>query len=205
MRRVLGARFATTLVAAACALTVAACGEDEEQGAVTGEGYAFDLPEAWSDSTDRAEDLGEEVAGDIPAGDLGTQYDSLATDEPVDGFATNVNVIVQGSLAGEIDSRRFVESSRRVFTDPALSSQFLPTSVEVTGGPTEMAETDVGGVSGYSFDVETEAADRQLTQRFVGVVNDGSAYAITFTALADEFDSEVADLESILDGWTWDG
>jgi hypothetical protein len=196
-------RLASAIAALACAVAIAACGDDEG-GPISGSGYEFDLPSNWHDASDQADDLSDQVGSDIPAGDLGTQYDAVALDEPVNGFATNVNVIVQTSLASNIDSRRLAQSSARVFTDPDMAAQFLPQSLEVVGGPTKLKPTDVGAEPGYYFDVETETAGRRLTQRFAVVVHDGSGYATTFTALGDSFDSELPELESIFGSWRWD-
>jgi hypothetical protein len=196
-------RLASAIAALACAIAIAACGDDEG-GPISGSGYEFDLPSGWHDASDQAGDLSEQIGSDIPAGDQGTQYDSVALDKPVDGFASNVNVIVQGSLASSVDSRKLAQSSWRVFLNPELSAQYLPRSLDVVGGPTMIKQIDVGGETGYYFDVDTESAGRRLTQRFVTVVRDGSGYATTFSALGDSFDSELDELESIFDSWRWD-
>lgn len=203
MRQRRGPGWTTALIAAACALAIVSCGDDE-QGSVAGSDYEFDLPADWQDAKDAAGDLAEEAEDAIPAGDLGIQYDSVAADEPVNGFASNVNVIVEGSLAERFDSRRYAAANARLFSDPELARQFLPSNVELLEGPTELAPTEVGGTAAFQFDLDTEFGARRLTQRLTAVVHEGTGYAITFTALADEFDAEAAELEAILESWRWD-
>ena len=204
MRKGRGARWTTALLAAVCALTLAACGDDDEQGAVAGSDYEFDLPADWQDAKGAAGDLAEETEDAIPGDDLGVQYDSVVADEPVNGFASNVNVIVEGSLAEKFDSRSYAEANARVFSDPELAAQVLPSSLELLDGPTELAPTEVGGTPAFHFDIDTEVSARRLTQRVTAVVHEGTGYAITFTALADEFDAEAAELGEILESWRWD-
>ena len=192
------------MVVAALAVPVATgCGDGGGE-TVAGSGYEYELPDGWSDANESSEELAEIAESEIPAQDLGVEFDSLAADQPTNGFSTNLNVTVEGSLASEVDSRRYAELNGRIFRDPRLRARFLPPSFELLRGPTPAQEVQVGDETGFAFDIESEVGARRLGQRFVGVVHDGTGYAITFTALADDLDSEAAELEAILDSWRWD-
>jgi len=92
-------------------LALSGCGSEDSES-VRGTGYQFELPAGWEERTD------DEALEDFDF--AGYQFDTVATGEVEEGFATNVNVIVEGSVAPGVSTREYAEASERTLRNPGL-------------------------------------------------------------------------------------
>ncbi|MGH2954025.1 MAG: hypothetical protein ACRDK9_08400 [Solirubrobacterales bacterium] len=191
--------LALALVAAAVA---AGCGDDDEPaGPVEGTGYTYELPEGWQDQSGLGDEASEQVDETLPA-PIGADVDSLSADETEDGFATNVNVIRTSSIAPGVTAEQIARQNARVLGSPGPAAQILPEGSEILG-EVAIGEVDLGGdvASSLEYSATFEGRSNRLRQLFA--VRGGNAYTITFTALEDLFDDEVADLDQLIESWRW--
>lgn len=192
------------LTVAALALVVAACGDDETGGGtVDGTGYSFTMPEDWEDAGDLGEELSDEVDERLPT-DLGAAYDAVVVAPPVNGFSPNINVVAEPSIASDFGSKAYSEAAVQLLSNPKAIDRLFPEDFEVVEGPSDLERVEVDGAAAYSSDYVTETLARRLEQRLVGVVHDGTAYTVTFTALEEGFESEVQALDELLSSWRWE-
>jgi hypothetical protein len=199
------ARIAAILMVLFAAVTLAACGDDDEGGeTISGSGYEFTLPDGWQDAQEVADEVADDVREDIPIDPSGT-YDSLVAGESEDDFTTNLNVVLQTDLPANMTSDRYTAATLQVFEDPRLSRRLLPQSLEIVTPPDDPTLVRLDGEDAFEVTLESESEGRQVGQRLVLLVREGNAYTITFSASADEFDAEVADLDEIVDSWRWTG
>ena len=167
-------------------------GGDDGGDAVDGTGYALETPGGWEDRSDQASEFSA----------AGFEPDVVITDDPEGGFAANINVLRQGSLAAGVDVDRLTEESRNALQDPAVLEQ-------LGGGlaPTDLSEVsrlELDGEPARAFDYSSEREGRELRFRQVYVVRDGAGYVVTYTALADDFEEGTAALAEVVDSWTWE-
>jgi hypothetical protein len=191
MRR---AAFVLALVSAA--LGVGACGDGDEARVVEGTGYEYELPEGWTDESD--EDTSQfGVAGFAP--------DTIAAAEPEDGFASNVNVVLESSLASDVTPEVYADASRQILRDPSVLPDEARRVVERLDprdfGSRRQIELD--GQDAYELDYTGDQGGRVLRFRAVTTVREGTGYAMTYTALRTQFDGALDDFDQVLDTWRW--
>jgi hypothetical protein len=179
------------------ALAAGACGDDDDDAEVVqGSGYEYELPGGWTDesSQDNSE-LG--VAGFEP--------DTIALDEPDDGFATNVNVVLEPRLPAGVTPQAYFDASRRVLRDPGVLPAEARRAVEQLQ-PRDLSrqqQVDLDGEQAYGLDYTGNQSGRVLRFRAVSTVREGTGYAVTYAALRNRFDEGLDDFERLLDTWRW--
>ena len=184
-------RRLTILLVAALAL--AGCGEEEGDRA-TGSGYGYELPEGW-----------EEVSGLAEFEAIGFNSDSVSRAEPEEGFATNVNVILETSLAASLDVDRYSRAGLRLLRHPERLSGEARTIFERIGA-TDFSETEevvLDGEDARSTDYSSDQGGRALRLRVVSAIRDGTAYNITFSALRTHFAEDIEAMNEVVGSWEW--
>jgi len=183
-------RLVVLLVAA---LVVAGCGEDETTR-VNGTGYSYELPDGWEDVSDDAE-----------FGAVGFNSDSVARGEPREGFATNVNVIRETSLAEGLDIDEYSRAGLRLLKHPNLLGGEAREIFESIGAKdfSETGKVELDGEDARFTDYSSDQGGRALRLRVVSAIRAGTAYNITFTALRTHFEEELDELRSVVGSWAW--
>lgn len=180
------------VLAVALVALVTGCGGDDGGDSVEGTGYALETPGGWEDRSDQASEFAA----------AGFEPDVVITDEPQEGFAANINVLRQSSLAEGVDVDQLTEESRRALQDPAVLEQLggglAPSDIS------RVTRLELDGEPARAFDYSSEREGRELRFRQVYVVREGSGYVVTFTALADDFEGGTAALGEVLDSWSWE-
>jgi hypothetical protein len=182
-------------VAIAATLLWAGCDDDDGGGTVEGTGYSFTLPAAWQDVSD-SDELKDRLVQEDPTL-AGVDYDSLATDDPEDDFAANINVLRGQSRPGDVIDDQYIRKFARG-AEAGISAAGLTPS-----GTLHPKETELGGERAIEFFYANEQQGKQLRYRVVFSLHDDAAYTLTFTALADRFDTDDAEFDQILDSWRW--
>ena len=181
----------------ALAGTGAGCG-DEETETASGSGYTYEVPEGWEDRSDEG-DLKEE------AGLAGYTFDTAVTDDSEEGFADNVNVIVERSIAPGVDSREYAEASAQLLRSSGQAQGELGAAVAQLNPRdlTSLTRIELDGQEAYSIEYTGDQGGRVLRFRNVIAVRGGRAYGITYTALRHRF-RENADVASqVIETWSW--
>ena len=189
------------LLAAACLALVGGCGEEEEEERVEGDGYSYAVPDGWRDVSDEAEDEpGLEVAGIGP--------DTLVVGEREDGFATNVNVILEPGLPGGITLPEYADITIDGLRDPEAAG-FPPELVQTIEsldprGITAPRDAELGDEEALAWDFTSTQEGRDLRIRQLSTVVDGTGYNVTLTALPQQRDEGLDALGQVTDSWRFE-
>lgn len=150
--------------------------EDENRDDAVGtDDFSFIPPDGWGDISDEVS--GAEIA--------------YRDDEPVNGFAANINVIRtpgQKMSVEDLEEAGIAELERAGFQDVAADDPY-----EVDGEESPVV-TSLASRDGATYQT------RQYYAQY-----DGAYYIITFSFSPDVDDDEVVDVsESIIDSWRWE-
>jgi hypothetical protein len=187
------------LLATAC-LALGGCGgEDEDR--VEGDGYSYAVPDGWRDVSDEAEDEpGLEIAGIGP--------DTLVIAEREDGFASNVNVILEPDLSGELTAHEYADITLAGLRNPKAAG-FPPELVETIESirPTEITkprDAALGDEEALAWDYTSTQGGRELRIRQVATVADETGYTVTLTVLPQHREDGLDALEQVTDSWRFE-
>ena len=174
-------------------LALAGCGEDEAEE-ISGTGYSYEVPGGWEDVSDDAE---FEAAG--------FNSDSVVRGESSEGFASNINVVRETSLASDIDIDEYTEAGLRLLKEPELLTGEAREIFEGIDAKdfSDTTKVELDGADARSTDYSSEQGGRSLRLRVVSAIDDDTAYNITFTALRSHFEDDVEALDEIVDSWRW--
>jgi|SRR5215216_3572247 len=193
MRR---AAWVWTLVVAA--LVAGACEDDDHNEAevVRGTGYEYDLPEGWTDESDSD-------AAQLDVG--GFRPDTIAADEPKEGFPPNVNVILESSLSTDVTPRVYANASHQILRNPSVLPGEARRAIERLAPRDFGSERrlDLDGRDAYQIDYTGNQGGRVLRFRGVTTVQERTGYVVSYTALRTHFQEGLDDFEHILDTWRW--
>jgi hypothetical protein len=149
-------------------------------GDIVGKGYAYDLPEGWSDSTKQARQLQASI-------------DTAATeDEPENGFADNLNVGYQTASGATLDQ-----------LEAAVPSQL--SSIVAKGDLDVLPRTELGGVEAIHHRAPAElGATKYFLEQYAAVTDDGDIAIVTFSFSRDVSETERDKVISAVTGsWEW--
>jgi hypothetical protein len=187
---------------ALAALAAAGCGGDDGGDPVEGDGYSYTTPDGWEDFSDGAQE--EETLNF-----RGIRPDTVVVGESEEDFATNVNVVVQErSLAGNVTAQAFAEANLAGLRSPARAG--LPPevahSIEAMNvrEVSEPQDAELGGDEAVTFEYLTTQAGRDLRIRQLVAVMDRSGYAVTLTAMPDQFEEGLDALDEVGESWEWE-
>ena len=181
------------LVGAGIAIALVAGGGDDDtkdtaseaalsEDTLGGEGYAFSLPEGWSDATDEAKD--QDAPGTI---------DTVAVwGEKLDGSRANV-IVEASSGVGDAD----LESLRSTWE--SNMSGAAGSTPQDHDGTTIDGEEAIGA----KFERDNDSGTAIVQIAYL-TVHEDTAYSITLSAKQDDADEATAAYEALLGGWTWE-
>ena len=151
--------------------------EEDRDGAVGTDDFTFIPPDGWEDISDEPTVAQAEIA--------------YRDDEPVNGFAANVNIIKtpgQKMSVEDLEAAGIAELEAGGFDDVAADDPY-----EVDGEESPVV-TSLASQQGITYQT------RQYYAQY-----DGAYYIITFSFSPDVADDEVVEVsESIIDSWRWE-
>ena len=179
------------------ALAGAGCGGEDEVELVRGDGYEYELPDGWKHRSNEQDLQKLGFAGYVP--------DTLVTADPEEGFADNVNVLVEHSLTPGISAREYAESAARTLRNPEVLpgeagrviSDLDPRDFS---GPKRL---ELDGADAYATDYTGDRAGRVMRFRNIVALREGTAYGITYTALRHRFEENADAANRVVDTWAW--
>jgi hypothetical protein len=194
-----GRRLAALLALAA--LAAAGCGGDDGGDPVEGDGYSYSTPDGWQDLAD--------AGGDEDVDFHGFRPDTAVIGEREDGFATNVNVVVQGGgLPPNITTRQFAQANIAGLRAPSRAG--LPPEVAASIEALNVREISVpepaelGGEDALAWEYRSTQAGTELRVRQVAAVRDRTGYTVTLTAGPGQFEEGRDALDEVAGSWEWD-
>jgi hypothetical protein len=184
-----------TLVAAGCS---SASGAQDSGGA-----FGYTLPAGWKDESDRAGVVGPEF-GLEPAA-----VHSIAAMDSASPF-TLVFVVITPPGLGDLNLDQFARATLRevqrasTARASAVAGGTPPAAVPGPSAPGRLTRTEVDGVPAMQFDYESASSSGNSGRvRNIAVVHDGDPYLLRFVSVTPNFDTDVEDLEEILESWQW--
>ncbi len=136
--------------------------------------FSVELPDGWSDATDKAASFGAVTAYLGPADN---------------GFATNVNVVRQE--IGNVTVAQYANGTMQGVRSIGATSI------------TDPAPRTIDGSDALEYSFTDKQAGRTLKQRQTVVVHNEVGYVITYTALPEAYDTSRPDADALIDSWQW--
>ena len=150
------------------------------EGDIVGKGYAFDLPDGWSDTTKKAKTLQASI-------------DTAATeDDPSNGFADNLNVGYNN--VGEAT----LEQLEATVPDQ-LKNLVKEGDLDV------LPHTDIAGVESIHHRAPAALGQtKYFLEQYAAITDEGNLAIITFSFARDVPESERNDvISTVIDSWQW--
>ncbi|HEY1237614.1 MAG TPA: hypothetical protein VGE91_04705 [Solirubrobacterales bacterium] len=191
-------------LALAVGLTAVAAGCSSASGAQdSGGAFDYTLPGGWKDESDRAAEVGPEF-GLQPAA-----VRSIAAMDSASPF-TVVFVVITPPGLGDLNLDQFAHATVRevqrasTARASAVAGGTPPTAVPGPSSPGRLTRTEVAGVPAMQFDYESASSSGNSGRvRNIAVVHDGTPYLLRFVSVTPNFDTDIEDLEEILESWQW--
>lgn len=195
------ASFAAALVLA----LAGGCGGDDDgrdAARVGTSDFQADVPDDWFNAQDvtESEEFRDEVGQIADGAFRNAQFEAVvASRDPVDRFAASVNVVkgLRG-LPKSLSASDYEKKARAELEE--LYRQ------EPSARPTDSAPprpTTVADRPAVFTDATRELGGRRVRQRQTFVINDGTAFVITYTALPRDFDDKLPGHDELLESWRW--
>jgi len=150
------------------------------EGDIVGKGYAFDLPDGWSDTTKKAKTLQATI-------------DTAATeDNPSNGFADNLNVGYNNVGEATLDQ-----------LEATVPDQLKNLVKE--GDLDVLPRTEVGGVEAIHHRAPAALGQtKYFLEQYAAITDEGNLAIITFSFARDVPESERNDvISTVIDSWQW--
>jgi hypothetical protein len=150
------------------------------KGDIVGKGYAFDLPDGWSDTTKKAKTLQASI-------------DTAATeDNPSNGFADNLNVGYNN--VGEAT----LEQLEATVPDQ-LKNLVKEGDLEV------LPHTEIAGVEAIHHRAPAQLGQtKYFLEQYAAITDEGNLAIITFSFARDVPKAERDDvISTVIDSWQW--
>ena len=150
------------------------------KGDIVGKGYAFDLPDGWSDTTKKAKTLQASI-------------DTAATeDNPSNGFADNLNVGYNN--VGEAT----LEQLEATVPDQ-LKNLVKEGDLDV------LPRTEIAGVEAIHHRAPAQLGQtKYFLEQYAAITDEGNLAIITFSFARDVPESERNDvISTVIDSWQW--
>ena len=150
------------------------------EGDIVGKGYAFDLPDGWSDTTKKAKSLQASI-------------DTAATeDSPSNGFADNLNVGYNNVGEATLDQLEATVPSQ-------LKKLVQKGDLEV------LPRTDIAGVEAIHHRAPAAlGSTKYFLEQYAAITDEGNMAIVTFSFSREVPESERNDvISTVLDSWQW--
>jgi hypothetical protein len=160
--------------------TTSAASTGKLEGDIVGKGYAFDLPDGWSDTTKKARTLQASI-------------DTAATeDNPSNGFADNLNVGYNNVGEATLDQLEATVPSQ-------LKNLVKEGDLEV------MPRTEIAGVEAIHHRAPaTLGSTKYFLEQYAAITDAGDLAILTFSFARDVPESERNQvISSVIDSWQW--
>lgn len=177
---------------------LAGCGEDEERERerVTRGGFEVTLPSDWSDETE-SEELREVLANLEDKAGLEVKPKAAFIGPRRDGFSPNLLV-----THGESGVRKEAPAYLRTIADD--EAEFEREHPELAPKRELAPRTiDFHGTPAMERNFFRAAEGREVHERQIVVVHDGTVHFMSFSALEKSFDEDVDALREIVESWRW--
>jgi predicted small secreted protein len=150
------------------------------KGDIVGKGYAFDLPDGWSDTTKKAKALQASI--DTAA----------AEDKPSNGFADNLNVgynNVGGATLDELEA-----------TVPDQLKNLVK-----EGDLDVLPRTEIAGVKAIHHRAPAQLGQtKYFLEQYAAITDEGNLAIITFSFARDVPEAQRNDvISTVIDSWQW--
>ena len=157
----------------------------EAGGEVVGDGYSYAAPDSW-----------EQVVGEPLTEEADTFVRAV---DPVEGFATNINVVV--NEAPGIQELDLTSPTGRRMRENAASS----TEASIGARPAPIEDAAIAGSPAIGQRVDSfELSGYTLTMTQYMTVRDEMSYVITLTAAAEDAEMAESALRTVLETWAWE-
>ena len=150
------------------------------EGDIVGKGYAFDLPDGWSDTTKKAKTLQATI-------------DTAATeDNPSNGFADNLNVGYNNVGEATLDQ-----------LEATVPGQLKNLVKE--GDLDVLPHTEIAGVEAIHHRAPAQLGQtKYFLEQYAAITDEGNLAIITFSFARDVPESERNDvISTVIDSWQW--
>jgi hypothetical protein len=160
--------------------TTSAASTGKLEGDIVGKGYAFDLPDGWSDTTKKARTLQASI-------------DTAATeDNPSNGFADNLNVGYNNVGEATLDQLEATVPSQ-------LKNLVKEGDLEV------LPRTEIAGVEAIHHRAPaTLGSTKYFLEQYAAITDAGDLAILTFSFARDVPESERNQvIATVIDSWQW--
>ena len=150
------------------------------EGDIVGKGYAFDLPDGWSDTTKKAKTLQASI-------------DTAATeDNPSNGFADNLNV-------GYNNVGKATLAQLEATVPDQLKNLVKEGDLDV------LPHTEIAGVEAIHHRAPAQLGQtKYFLEQYAAITDEGNLAIITFSFARDVPESEREDvISTVIDSWQW--
>ena len=150
------------------------------EGDIVGKGYAFDLPDGWSDTTKKAKTLQSTI-------------DTAATeDNPSNGFADNLNVGYNNVGEATLDQ-----------LEATVPGQLKNLVKE--GDLDVLPRTEIAGVEAIHHRAPAQLDQtKYFLEQYAAITDEGNLAIITFSFARDVPESQRTDvISTVIDSWQW--
>ena len=150
------------------------------EGDIVGKGYAFDLPDGWSDTTKKAKTLQASI-------------DTAATeDNPSNGFADNLNVGYNNVGTASLE--------QLAATVPGQLKNLVK-----KGDLDVLPNTEIAGVEAIHHRAPAQLGQtKYFLEQYAAITDEGNLAIITFSFARDVPESERNDvISTVIDSWQW--
>jgi hypothetical protein len=150
------------------------------KGDIVGKGYAFDLPDGWSDTTKKAKTLQASI-------------DTAATeDNPSNGFADNLNV-------GYNNVGKATLAQLEATVPGQLKNLVKEGDLDV------LPHTEIAGVEAIHHRAPAQLGQtKYFLEQYAAITDEGNLAIITFSFARDVPESQRNDvISTVIDSWQW--
>jgi len=150
------------------------------KGDIVGKGYAFDLPDGWSDTTKKAKSLQASI-------------DTAATeDNPSNGFADNLNV-------GYNNVGKATLAQLEATVPGQLKNLVKEGDLDV------LPHTEIAGVEAIHHRAPAQLGQtKYFLEQYAAITDEGNLAIITFSFARDVPESQRNDvISTVIDSWQW--
>jgi len=181
--------------------SLSACRASDDGGPFDGSGYSLEIAAGWRDTTADAPAV-EDLGFDDPALEA-IDVDATITGEESDDFEPNLAIVTTPAPGRTTAARLAEQNLETTQAQGTLPSGAGGGAIDTTNSRIE--QTKLGGEPAASYEQVAEAPPGDVRQLQMYAVDNGTAYALTYSGLASgQFEEDLPDVQAMLESWTWD-